>query len=493
MRSKIFSKRSILYIVLFLQLLQATNLCAFAQGLDPAGDAKSPPVPQAGLREIEELDRQIILSEIQLEKHSINFRRYNNVQGRWKGWRYFISQEANNVSTAAGLLYGLAERARIVKHPYVLDAVVDKKKWKIVARENHPKRSKIEGSLYPQIAGQFIGAGGSMVELGINYFHEWQCRKRGYDCRTSVKTVKELKERIDTLFARREALIASSSLGRVDSAIARAEGTVLRDITNLSLEEYENFHVAAHRFKAFQDSIYLLDIAKNTVGAAGNIVQVAANHENRPYVTGHAGVLTTVSGALIIAAPALARGWGKLVGEHHRHRLRQEVYAGAPCQLTKYDLDRKGLQTVINDKVLRGEVVSEKAAALLDTYEGNAAQRAKQVQLAQSELRAGTRAAQENVLLGSIVGTSKVCLGVTTMVAGYRLTSRNHRANDVILPGNITYASALWVSAAENIRLRVLDEVRRKKLGAQRLLPSQVLADRLTKLEELETNLKAVK
>jgi len=459
---------------------------------DTAGDAKSPLVTPAPLNEIEELDRQIVLQEIVLEKHAINFRRFNNVQGRWKGWRYFLSQEANNISTASGLLYGLAERTRIFKHPYVLETILDKKGARVVGVLNRPKRSKIEGSLYPQIAGQFVGAGGSMVELGINYFHEWQCHKKGYDCKQSVAKVQQYKKNLDQLFDKREAILASGALGRADAAIERAEGTVLRDVTALSLEEYETFHINSRRFRAFQDSIYLWDVAKNTVGACGNIVQVIGNHEDRPYLTGPAGVLTTISGALIIIAPLAARGWGRVVGDYHKRHLKKEVYGGESCLLTKYDLDRKALATMVGEKLVRGEVVSERATALLATYEGNALQRATQVQLAQAELRAGTRAAQENVLLGAVVGTTKVCLGVSNAIAGYGLTTSNHRSNDVIVPGNISYASGLWLSAAENIRLRVNDEINRKKLGSQGRLPGQVLAARLKKLDELESNLKSV-
>jgi len=497
-----FRKLIIMYLSLICLLPQSGNmalaqdapqLLAAADSADTAGDAKSPLRIPDPLSEIEELDRQIVLQEISLEKHAINFRRFNNVQGRWKGWRYFLSQEANNISTASGLVYGLAERSRIFKHPYVLETIIDKKGPRVVGVLNRPKRSKIEGSLYPQIAGQFIGAGGSMVELGINYFHEWQCHKRGYSCKQSVAKVKEIRKNIDQLFARREAILTSGVLGKADTAIERAEGTVLHDITALSMEEYETFHISSRRFRAFQDSIYLWDVAKNSVGAAGNIVQVVGNHEDRPYLTGPAGVLTTISGALIIVAPLAARGWGKLVGELHKKHLKKELYRGESCQLLKYDLDRKALQTMVGEKLVRGQVVSERATALLATYEGNALQRASQVQLAQAELRAGTRAAQENVLLGAVVGTSKVCLGVTNAIAGYGLTTSNHRSNDVIVPGNITYASGLWLSAAENIRLRVLDEVNRKKLGSQGRLPGQVLAARLKKLDQLEANLRAVR
>lgn len=458
-------------------------------------------VPATGaLAQIEELNRQIVLNEILLEKHAINFRRFNNVQGRWKGWRYFLTQEGNNVATASGLVVVLTERYRIVRHPYVLEAekisTTNKltgkttSKEEIVGLTNRARRSVLETGLYPQIVGQSLGAAGSAVELGINLYHEHQCRKLGYGPNASLKTVKSYEDTINSLFAKRDSLLLQGHLPDIDIAVALAEEKVLRDTTYMAVREYQDFQVNATRFKSFQDSIYLLDVAKNSVGAAGNIVGLVSNHEGSPYLNGPAGVLTTISGALVTVAPVAARGFGKMAGAIHRHKLKREMEVCAPCDLNKYDLDRKHLQTMINHKQVLGEMVSEKAAALLAAYEGNEKQEKTEYQLAQRELRAGTKAAQENVIVGGIVGTAKIAQGVCTLFAGYGLTTANHRANDMIIGGTIPYMSAIWLSAADNIRIRIVDECKRAKNSKAGLLPGQVLASRLNKLNDLENNLK---
>ncbi|MBK7841309.1 MAG: hypothetical protein IPJ49_27225 [Candidatus Obscuribacter sp.] len=86
-------KKTLVTLVLILNMVAVP---AAAVALDTAsGEAQGPAPHKATLIDIEDCNRQILLKEIELERYSINFRKKNNVQGRYRGWRYFISQEAN--------------------------------------------------------------------------------------------------------------------------------------------------------------------------------------------------------------------------------------------------------------------------------------------------------------------------------------------------------------------------------------------------------------
>jgi hypothetical protein len=160
-------KKTLVTLVLILNMVAVP---AAAVALDTAsGEAQGPAPHKATLIDIEDCNRQILLKEIELERYSINFRKKNNVQGRYRGWRYFISQEANASLTSAGLLRQLRERQNVI------DA-----NNRVGSLRRRPNRQVLESGLICQLVGQSIGGTGSAIELGINMVHEQQARKQGY-------------------------------------------------------------------------------------------------------------------------------------------------------------------------------------------------------------------------------------------------------------------------------------------------------------------------
>ncbi|GEM_PF-545365 len=466
-----------------------------ASGAAASGDsgvglavAPSPVVLRGQVGAIEALNRDILLKEIELERYAINFRKKNNVQGRWRGWRYFLSQEANAALTGSGLLYQALERQRIIN--VANDMVLDKN-GKITYKQRTPIRARLENGLAPQMIGQIIGATGSSVELSINMFHEYQSRKAGYAPKEGIKRVLAMKAELEDLFERRRRLVDSGALSAEDRALALAEEKVLKDITAMGLHEYVAFHVGARRFRAFQDSLYVLDILKNSVGAVGNGINIKGLHENHPNFNGPGGICTFISGCLIVATPLVSRACGKVVGTMHSRALRG-VTAGIPqCDLATLEKDKEDLMQLVKARgVVSSDTCSAQTLALLSSYERQSGLRKGQLELATREIRSGTRSATENVIVGTGIGAAKMSLGICLMRAGFVYQHFNHKANSVLQGGTIAYCVGSFVGVGDNIRLRVQDEINRYKLGKKRQLPMQVLGDRLKALDEIETSLK---
>lgn len=443
----------------------------------------------AALAEVEELNRQILLKEIELERFSINFRKYNNIQGRWRGWRYFAFQEANAGMTAAGLTKQLVDRQRVIENANVFHV---SNSGKVSYEQNGVDRVSQEKGLLLQMLGQTVGAIGSGIELGINIHHGRAAHKKGFGSKDSISFVLSLRDDIQVLFAKRARAIEAAHLEGQDLAIAQAEESVLRDITDMGLQEYFDYHIAAKKFRAFQDSLYVFDIAKNTTGAVGNLVNIVQTHERRPHLSGGAGVLTLTSGALIMFTPLLAQGVGRVVAATHRRALRNVVAGISPHTVDELELHRRQLNILLSagSAGAGSSTCSSKSVALLSAYDLEASQRRKQFALATREIPAGTRSATENTRAGLFVGSTKVVLGVTNVVAGWHLTHHPHKVNSLIQGGTVAYASGAYFAVGENLRLRIVDEVNRKRLGARFELPAQVLAEKLSALDQLETQLR---
>ncbi len=257
----------------------AALICCVPSAYCQVGDTTSGVALKAGVSNIEEYNRRIILKEIELERFSINFRKNNNVQGRWRGWRYFLSQEASAACTASGLTVQLRDRLRVLKHPDILSFTKDGQPTFVSSVNN---RGALETGQILQMVGQSIGAVGSGIELGINIHHQRQAIKKGFGSKASIKHVLSLRAEIERLFEERRQAIAAAGLTVEELAIASAEEQVLHDLTDLSLQEYANYHLQARRFRAFQDSQYTFDILKSSTGAVGSLLNLLATHNRDP-------------------------------------------------------------------------------------------------------------------------------------------------------------------------------------------------------------------
>lgn len=447
------------------------------------------PVLAQAVNSVEHFNREILLKEIELERYAIEFRKRNNVQGRWRGWRYFLSQEANAAATGAGLISQIGERQRIINVP---NEMVLGSNGQVTYKSRPTNRAKLESGLYPQMIGQIIGATGSGVELGINMYHGYQARKAGFSPKEGKAKALSLRNEIEALFAERKKAVLFANLSKEDLAIADAEEVVLRDLTEMGLDEYVNFHVGARRFRTFQDTLYIMDVAKNTLGAVGNLVNIVGFHENKPHYSGPGGLLTALSGLFIIGTPLVSRAAGKIVGDINRRSLKSVSDGQETRDIEKLEHHREHLVKLLESKpgFTGPQSCSAQTLAILSSYEKQTALKRNQFDLATREIRSGTRAATENVLVGTMVGGSKISLGVGVAIAGFRYARNNHRGNSVAQPGTIAYAAGSFLTVEENLRMRILDEIQRAKLSKARQLPMQVLGDRLKALDEMETSLK---
>jgi len=464
-------KKTLVTLALILNMVTSSGAAS--------GQAPVPAQHKATLIDIEDCNRQILLKEIELERYSINFRKKNNVQGRYRGWSYFVSQEANASLASAGLLRQMRERQNVIDTNHRLNNGL-----------RRPNRQVLESGLVCQLVGQSIGGAGSAIELGINMVHEHQARKQGYAPSAGIAKVMALKQEIEQLFEQRRKLVSRSDMDPEDLAIALKEEVVLRDITDMGLHEYCDFHAGARRYATFQNALYIFDIAKNATGVSGNIVGLNGLHKPNPRLSGAGSVLTFVSGLLTFVSPLASRGSG-LVAERLQRRKLKPIIAGHPrVPIDKLSEDRSRLKLAIASRLAQDPAACKtQTLAMLAYCDQQTELRQAQLELSTREVQSGTRSATQNVLVGAIVGGTKMSFGTTGIIGGFRYPTQPLKANAVAQAGTISYAAGSFVSVADNVRLRVLDEYNRRKLSRKRQLPSQVLGDRLEALSQLETTL----
>lgn len=437
---------------------------------------------------IHELNCKILLKEIEFAKFNIHFRQQANVQGRWRGLRYFLSQETSITMTAAGLMGQVIARERSLANT---TRTINTETGQVVAKPRPLNRHAIERALASQMIGQQIGSLGALTELGINYYHSRQAKKNGYDRATALKKAAAMRQELKALLSERDQLVESVLMMPTQRAVLRYEGQVLRDICNLTFDEYRRFHITIARFRAMQNSLFIGDFLKASVGWPGNLIGIIGQSDRNPALSGPNGVCVATSGALVALNPIVSRGLGKLMEIQTRKKLNREFGTTERQDLDAFEKDTKLLREALAIHRQYGNAPMRACEDRMELYETEDLSRQKSVELALSEIKAGQRSATQNVATAQIVGQTKIANGIGLMLGGFAYPQNPRAGFPVTVDGQIAYMSGAYFGSLDNIRIQVQAEIARRRFKRQRLLPEQVFSDRMTALEELEKRVKS--
>jgi len=476
---QIANSKRILPALLF-SLIIASNQIAIASPNVPVAKSDHPQLllAQAGDRDycinkVENNTRQILLKLIELEKFNLNYHANVAKQGRWKGWRYFITQESNNLISMGGATTGVVERAsKFNSH-----------------RRLH--RNTLETGNALGMAGQLTGAGGSSVEFLINGYHELEARKKGYGPKQATQKVLAIRTEIDSLLAERQKLLGELQNVCTDSkyvALAKAEEPVLVDIRDISLDEFKQFHLHLRRVLAFQQTLYLFDIARNFVGAYGNRQGWRANKTGNRTANTSAGILFETSGVLTILNPFISRGVGILAEKYEAKRIRPVMEGVNPADVEKLAIDLERVRLIAKSPELERADLPLIRSAMYSQHEVGVR---KQIHIEEAQQRAGVLTAAENVFSGTLIGSTKIASGVLFHIAGLKYYNDNRETNLFLGTAGIVSLVGLGYGTLETARIQIKRERDYQRAKKKHGLPGQIMKDRLAQLEDMEKSLQA--
>lgn len=465
-----------------LQSSEAPGEAAVAAADSPATDAAvEPPAPPEIVNQIDDLTKQILLKEIELQRYNLHYTMEVAKQGRWKGWRYAAFQEINSGMGLAGAIVSTVNRGQAL---------------------HKPSRVKLHPQLaanYVPMIGSIIGASAAANEFGINTYHEVVARSRGFSPAAAVRKVTGLKDEIDTLSAKRDALIkkeaADPSLAAY-VAIDDIEGKVLKDVRDQALQEFERFHVGARKTLAFQQSQYLFDIAKYTTNAIGyNWAYLSLRNRHRIW-NGRAGVMFTISGQLTCFAPILSRLIGKGYGEFTKRGMKGVTKDAQEADIAKLSADLDALEAIVNQRKQYNREV-EGAIVNQGHYDTHEKAFTDEIQEARKKTDAAKLTATQNIGAGLFVGGLKTASGVLFLVPGFNPNYNKSNARSSQVTNDLLFTSAILglpsgvFSMLDTLRIQVRGEINRHKAVKAGKLPGQIAMARLKELDQMEKTLKA--
>jgi len=434
----------------------------------------------AALDRVDDLARQILLKEGELERFNLNYTKEAAKQGRWKGWRYALFQETNASMGLTGAIISVAYRGDRIHNPGAVHPAIQ------------------ESANYIPMIGAIIGAGAAAGEFTINEYHEFQAGRKGFGPSEAIKHVQGLKNDIDRLMAERDALLkieasAPTLLGHVE--VDTAESKVLKDLRDQELMEFQRFHVAARKLLAFQQMQYFFDFAKYTTNAIGYEFAYLSLHRHHRVWNGRAGALFAVSGGLYMFGPIVSRLIAKGVGEIQKNKAERMLADAEGAQEATLQADLATMNRLFLETRIRPDLNqhSVERGAFYGMREKNFAY---ELQKGQKERSKAKLVATQNVGGGLYVGASKVASGIEFMIPGFNshFNTKGDKSN-LITNSNLFAASVIAIPASaysmvDTLRIQVQGEVNRHKLMKAGMHPSQLLAARFKQLDDIEARLK---
>ncbi len=438
---------------------------------------------------VDELTRKVLGKELELERLNTIFRQQTMLTNPWRQRRLFAYGETNSSLTLAGLILAMPPQYQVASEktrPSIKSGTI------IKPHSSPSQRNNLRAAARLPLIGNSIGTGGDLLELGLNFVNYCSLRKKGLNPSAYRKRVHKLHAEIDNLIEqRRMALTAVADFSGEDRTVAEAEGKLLRDLRDLYLLEYVDYHSGCKKFWLVQNGAYLTDLAKNMTGGAGNILGLEGYHVRRANLFGAGGLLTLISGVIILITPAVGRVTGNISGLTARDIVSQEAADVHTSTIGAYSADYRQFLAINDNRSTStdyGRAVSNRRSLYAD-QEKIMFMRNQYLKKEQKEAR-GTFF--ENVVYAGIVGPTKMTNGLMGMIAGWHYPQSASTAAKFYAAGSTTYTAGVSFSVLETARLWVVFEGSSWKLRHSDMLPSNHYKTRLLLLDNMDTLLKQI-
>ncbi len=490
---------------------------------------QSLPSPPETNDPVELLTRKILQQQIELQKLNTQFRIETALVSRWRQRRVFFYGETNAACTESSLIASISARQQLLrslkaargfsqgsKDPVETDDTPDSN-GSTTATTSAPRTSgRVHGRLAAatelQLTGQTVSATGDLFELGLNFAHYCQIRHRNFAPAQYRQRVHKISLDLDSLILQRQQAIAQRNekehalRGEPDAAtlpgdqhaqhifqlnadrdgLEACEGKMLSDLRDLAMVDYLEYHAATERFWVLQNSAFVLDFAKNSVGMTGNIISLYGSHWRRPRFAGSGGVCSVVTGALVMLQPVVGRVSGNLSGNAARRLVSKELINVNVRTSDVFETDRKRLIT-LQEKATRAGVASSGLAQRMPLYAEQEKLMRDMNGYFKNERKRAHNTLVENVTFASLVGPPRIANGVTGIVGGYRYYRDSAARERMFLAGNISYACGTGLNMLETARLQANEELRQYHLGKTHMRTNQRFQARLQALNRLES------
>jgi hypothetical protein len=440
-------------------------------------------VLQGRVSNVDTLTRDILRDEIKLSKFNLNYRLNAAKQGYWKGWRQFFLREAGLGLSEANLIKNIEYRGRHLHHP---------------ARNRRPVLAN--GINLQSTLSFFFSGSSDIIELGYNLYDSAVSWRKGFSQTQARKFAAGLVANIDKKIAERDAAIRQEPASDAETAqLQGLEGKVLADLRDMSIAEFERYHMGASRVLARENSFYLLDGARCALGVTGGFLASNSITRGHPRMNGTTAIMSIIVSGMIMIDPILARLAGNAAAAWDARSMHQN---GLPAIAASNKLHADFGEMKSFASAQRTSEKPEVLASIsrVDHYDANEVFYTSEVVKNAAAIRRGNRAAIQNMGMGLVVGGTRLTSGILPAFAADThdhsrsktvppLIRNSRITNEYSYTGSMVYLPGVSIAILDSWRIRLTGELNYWRQKRNHTLPAQVIRARLAQLDQMEAKI----
>jgi hypothetical protein len=401
---------------------------------------------------LEETDRALTLELIKLAKFNIHFHLDANRHQVWRQFSYPILREAGTAGSFAATIIDLRQQAIGLDNPARIS------------------RRKLKDAVRCSIVGNAISGGASALELAQNSWEMLKATERGYSPARSLAFVKGVVKNTDHLLRVRDEL-AAQELSPQRRRVTTVETKLIRRIRQQLLFEFATWSCHSRDQAWRENTFYTLDSLQNfTRMSAGIVTMKAFNH---PELGRGAVICALVGNSVATVNPIFRDLVGVTVRKHQERKIANEI----PCERPEPSAELDVLQEKLSIGPQRYWL--QKLVALTFRTEKMDVELNREVK----EIERYRRVAQQQSISGPLIGLTGVASSTLATVAVYGYPHEPKTAIRLGFAGRNSQLVGQSYALINTPSTMIYGMIRKHRLRKRGELPSQILAERLRRLE----------
>jgi hypothetical protein len=430
--------------------------------------SQPPSASEMGLESrIGPLTHDLVKMEVDLERFYLNYKLVGNKDPRWRRARYFLLQQGATGAAMAATGIPIIETGKNLKHPTDVRPAVFRATNRI------------------GVVAASVGGGSDVIELSSNVLTAVKNKLQHKDPGSVKKELIHRTKTIDTLAAERAALVAQLEDASIKE-ICECEGKLLKLFRDWCIYEFADVYADVKAYQSSNNVYYAMDLTANSL--VGAVYLLSQSALTKPQVGKTAAVTGIVSDSFYIgSAPVSAVAYKLLYNRAYKNfgkEMKQKLYD--PESEAKVEMVRLE-KLLANAPVERiGPFGSHARLELLELW---SARYDEYVRKNEEELRHLAKVSQQNVIQGPVISSSYLATDVMGAIAAFRLEGHPRGVDSLAFAGSISSTAGSAAFFMLSNQWLISENRFEKKLRKEGKLPEQLIAQRLSQLDDLDKRL----
>ncbi len=443
--------------------------------------------------QVEKLTNQAFHKLVDLERYYLQYRKIGNATPKFRRIRYYLLQVASTSCTLASNIM-LTDVARKGLKDRVTDfgrgdADVDQSSG---TQGNAPPASGVDNTtgevrraLVLAMIGTVLGPGSSLLELCSNGYTAAKNLKQGKNPATAVKNVQVRVREIDALLAERKNFMDAHPELRA-LQINKAEHDVLQCFRDWCVSEFVDVYSDVKAGQSGANVFYTLDVTAGGLSLAGQILGLKSLRPGKDNLAGPSATVSVVGdGFSLISAPASAYA-GKKFKSYWKKRVQGQFKDHLNYGETEVKASIAQLRRVVGDADESRVSASCDVESRLAGYLMWSSRYDDIINREYIELSHRGKVAHQGQKVGPLIAGTGLTQDLFADVAFYGYPNNDRKGASLAYAGSITALSGNAAALAYTNYNFVSEYFYRRKLRSKRLLPQQLLDERLRLLDHID-------